>query len=193
LSLPLALKTNLSNIPNAMRYIKIDNHQNKILEWKTRLGPKLKPRVGLVWSGNPNHKNDRNRSLQLANFLPFLTSQFEYVSLQKEVREVDKLILDSNPHILNFSSYLNDFLDTAALIACLDLVISVDTSVAHLSGALGMKTLTLLPSAPDWRWLLDREDCPWYSSMKLYRQSSIGDWSGVLDRVKSDLSIYGDI
>ena len=188
LSLPLALKTNLSNIPNAMRYINIDNHQNKILEWKTRLGPKLKSRVGLVWSGNPNHKNDHNRSLLLANVLPFLSGQFEYVSLQKEVREVDNLTLNSNPHILNFASHLNDFVDTAALIENLDLVISVDTSVAHLSGALGKKTWALLPDVPDWRWLLDMEDSPWYPSMKLYRQTCIGDWSGVLERVKSDLS-----
>jgi tetratricopeptide (TPR) repeat protein len=190
LSLPLALKTNLSNIPNAIRYININVHQNKTLEWKTRLGPKLKPRVGLVWSGNPYHKNDHNRSLLLANVLPFLTSQFEYVSLQKEVREVDKLTLDSSPHILNFDSHLNDFVDTAALIENLDLVISVDTSVAHLSGALGKKIWILLPNVPDWRWLLDREDSPWYPSMKLYRQTSIGDWNSVLDRVKSDLSCH---
>jgi len=188
LSLPLVFKTNLFNIPNAISYIKIDSHPNKILEWKTRLGPKLKPRVGLAWSGNPNHRNDHNRSLLLADILPFLATQFEYVSLQKEVREVDKLTLNSNTHILNFASHLNDFVDTAALIENLDLVISVDTSVAHLSGALGKKVWTLLQNVPDWRWLLDREDSPWYPSMKLYRQISIGDWNGVLDRVKSDLS-----
>jgi ADP-heptose:LPS heptosyltransferase len=111
------------------------------------------------------------------------------VSLQKEIREVDKLTLDSSHHILNFSSHLNDFLDTAALIDNLDLVISVDTSVAHLSGALGKKTLLLLPYVPDWRWLLDRDDSPWYPSVKIYRQPAIGDWHSVFDRVKLDLSI----
>jgi len=188
LSLPLAFKTNLDTIPNPSRYINLDNYPNKIMEWKTRLGPKLKPRVGLVWSGNPNHKNDHNRSLLLENVLPFLSSRFEYVSLQKEVRKVDNITLNSNPHILNFASHLNDFVDTAALIENLDLVISVDTSVAHLSGALGKKTWILLPNVPDWRWLLDREDSPWYPSMKLYRQTCIGDWNGILDRVKLDLS-----
>ena len=188
LSLPFAFKTNLNNIPNSVRYLNIENHQNKILEWKARLGPKLKPRVGFVWSGNSNHKNDHNRSLLLANVLPFFSSKFEYVSLQKEVREVDNLTLNSNPHILNFSTHLNDFVDTAALIENLDLVISVDTSVAHLSGALGKKTWVLLPDVPDWRWLLDREDSPWYPSIKLYRQTSVGDWNGVLDKVKFDLN-----
>ena len=124
----------------------------------------------------------------MRDILPFLPNQFEYVSLQKEVREVDKLTLDSNPHILNFAGHLNDFLDTAALIDNLDLVISVDTSVAHLSAALGKETWVLLSHVPDWRWLLDREDSPWYPSMKLYRQTSIGNWNSVLDRVKSDLS-----
>ena len=188
LSLPLAFKTNLDNIPNPSGYINLDSYPNKTTEWKVRLGSKLKPRVGLVWSGNPHHKNDHNRSILLRDILPFLPNQLEYVSLQKEVREVDKLTLDSNPHILNFSSHLNDFVDTAALIENLDLVISVDTSVAHLSGALGRKTWTLLPNVPDWRWLLDRGDSPWYPSMKLYRQTCIGDWNSVLDRVKSDLS-----
>ena len=188
LSLPLAFKTKLDNIPNSSRYINLDNHLNKVIEWKARLSSKFNPRVGLVWSGNPRHKNDHNRSLLLADILPFLPSQFEYISLQKEVREVDKLTLDSNPHILSFTGYLNDFVDTAALIDNLDLVISVDTSVAHLSGALGKKTLVLLPNVPDWRWLLDVEDSPWYPSMKLFRQPAAGDWISVLDKVKLDLS-----
>ena len=188
LSLPLVFKTNLDTIPNPSRYINLNNYPNKIMEWKAGLGSKLKPRVGLVWSGNPHHKNDHNRSILLRDILPFLPNQFEYVSLQKEVREVDKLTLDSNPHILNFAGHLNDFLDTAALIDNLDLVISVDTSVAHLSAALGKETWVLLSHVPDWRWLLDREDSPWYPSMKLYRQTSIGNWNSVLDRVKSDLS-----
>jgi tetratricopeptide (TPR) repeat protein len=188
LSLPLAFKTNLNTIPNPSRYINLDNHSNKIMEWKERLGLKTKPRVGLVWSGNSYHKNDHNRSLLLQEILPFLTNQYEYISLQKEVREIDKLTLGSNPHILSFNSYLNNFLDTAALIDNLDLVISVDTSMAHLSAALEKKTLVLLPSVPDWRWLLDREDSPWYPSIKLYRQTSVGDWNGVLDKVKFDLN-----
>jgi len=133
LSLPLAFKTNLDTIPNKSRYINLNNNTNKIIEWKARLGSKLKPRVGLVWSGNPHHKNDHNRSLLLRDILPFLPNQFEYISLQKEVREVDRLTLDSYPHILNFARNLSDFLDTSALIDNLDLVISVDTSVAHLS------------------------------------------------------------
>ena len=187
LSLPLAFNTNIHTIPNPSGYINLDNHPNKIMEWKARLGLKSKPRVGLVWSGNPQHKNDHNRSLLLEDILSHLPSQFEYISLQKEVRELDRLTLDSSPHILNFANYLNDFVDTAALIDNLDLIISVDTSVAHLSAALGKKTLVLLPNVPDWRWLLDREDSPWYLSVKLYRQKSIGDWSGVLDRVKLDL------
>ena len=187
LSLPLAFKTNLDTILSPSGYINLDNYPNKIMEWKARLGSKLKPRVGLVWSGNPRHKNDHNRSILLRDILPFLSNQFEYVSLQKEVREVDKSTLDSNPHILNFSSHLDDFLDTAALIDNLDLVISIDTSVVHLSGALGKKTLLLLPYVPDWRWLLDKDDSPWYPSIKLYRQTFIGDWNSVLDRLKLDL------
>ena len=188
LSLPLAFRTNLHTIPKTVGYINLDNHPNKSTEWKARLGPKLKPRVGLVWSGNPHHKNDHNRSLLLQDILPYLPTQFEYISLQKEVRKVDRLTLESHPHILSFASHLNDFLDTAALIDNLDLVISVDTSVAHLSAALGKETWVLLPHLPDWRWLLDREDSPWYPSMKLYRQPTIGDWNSVLDKVKLDLS-----
>ena len=187
MSLPAIFKTNLSNIPCANQYINIDHHPNKIIEWKDRLGAKTKPRIGLAWSGNLIHSNDSNRSLLLNTILPYLPAGFNYVSLQKEVRPEDKLALEANPNILNFSEFLNDFLDTAALIHQLDLVISVDTSVAHLSAALGKKTWILIPFAPDWRWLLDREDSPWYSSVKLYRQTSIGNWASPLIKMKADL------
>jgi len=188
LSLPLALKTNLSNIPNIDGYLNLDNSSNKAIEWKKRLGSKTKPRIGLAWSGNAKHTNDHNRSLILSDILPYLPEHFEYVSLQKEIREVDKLTLQSNSQILGFANELIDFSDTAALINCLDLVISVDTSVAHLSGALGKETWILLPFLPDWRWLLDRTDSPWYPSVKLYRQPIIGDWNSVLDRLSYDLN-----
>jgi ADP-heptose:LPS heptosyltransferase len=157
------------------------------MEWEKRLGLKTKPRIGLVWSGNRQHKNDHSRSLLLEEILPYLPAQFEYVSLQKEVSTTDKLVLESNSQIQNFSNDLNDFIDTAALISCLDSVVSVDTSVAHLSGALGKKTLVLLSYVPDWRWLLDRVDSSWYSSVNLYRQSKSGDWGDPLKNVKEDL------
>jgi len=187
LSLPLALKTNLSNIPSGDRYLNLDSSSNKVIEWEKRVGSKTKPRIGLVWSGNAEHTNDHNRSLLLSNIIPYLPDYFEYISLQKEIREVDKLTLISNPRILSFANDLHDFSDTAALIHCLDLVISVDTSVAHLSGALGKESWVLLPFVPDWRWLLDRDDSPWYASTKLYRQPAAGDWNSVLNEVKLDL------
>jgi hypothetical protein len=112
----------------------------------------------------------------------------QYVSLQKEVRDTDRPALQSNPRILQFAPELTDFSDTAALCECMDVVISVDTSVAHLSGALGKSTWILLPFVPDWRWLLDRDDTPWYPAAKLYRQRRIGEWNDVLEQVRADLT-----
>ena len=155
--------------------------------WQGKLGQKTKPRVGLVWSGNPKHINDYNRSLSLSDLVSFLPKNFEYISLQTEVRDSDKLTLEHHPEIRRFEDSLNDFLDTAMLISQLDLIISVDTSVAHLGGALGKATWLLLPYVPDWRWLVDGADTPWYSSMKLYRQTAINNWGSVLDKVKEDL------
>ncbi len=188
LSLPLAFKTTLTTLPKIKKYISLEDKEIKIAEWNIRLGAKTKPRVGLVWSGNPLHKNDRNRSVPLSEIVQYLPSQFQYVSLQKEIREADELTLKANSHIANFGQYLNDFSDTATLIDCLDLVISVDTSVAHLSGALGSKTWVLLPFVPDWRWLLDREDSPWYPSIKLFRQDKLGDWSTALNKISVGLA-----
>jgi tetratricopeptide (TPR) repeat protein len=184
MSLPLALKTNLHSIPAPTLYI--HNHSS-INFWRTRLGKRIKPRIGLVWSGNPKHTNDQNRSISLNEFIPWLPNGYEYLSLQKELSISDRVILDENPHILSFADDLNDLSDTAALVACLDLIISVDTSVAHLAGSLGKETWVLLPFTPDWRWMLDRQDSPWYPSIKLYRQQTVGDWTTVFKEIQKDL------
>ena len=185
MSLPLAFQTNLESIPAPISYIQ--SLQFKVNFWQNRLGKKIKPRVGLVWSGNPKHKNDQNRSVSLAEWIPWLPDGYEYISLQKELSSKDRIILDDNPGIISFADDLKDFVDTAGLVECLDLVISVDTSVAHLSGALGKQTWILLPFTPDWRWMLERSDSPWYPSVKLYRQQVIDNWVGVFKKIKIDL------
>ncbi len=188
LSLPLALKTELHTIPPVSQHVISDSE--KTAKWQTKLGEKAKPRVGLVWSGSVIHKNDHNRSLTLSQLLPYLSSNAEYVCLQKELRDIDKKLLMQQTEIKYFGDALEDFTDTAALCDLMDLVISVDTSGAHLAGTLGKPTWVLLPFSPDWRWLLGRNDSPWYPSAKLYRQEKIGDWDGVLEKIKSDLLTF---
>ncbi|MBT8583626.1 tetratricopeptide repeat protein [Polynucleobacter paneuropaeus] len=189
LTLPLVFKTKtINSIPGINRYINLDNKLDKVAWWSKRLGVKTKLRIGLVWSGSTQHKNDHNRSLALKTLLPYLPEGFQYISLKNELCEADLSILQGNLWILNYAHYLNDFSDTAALINNLDLVITVDTSVAHLSATLGKKTWVLLPYIPDWRWLLDRDDSPWYPSIKLYRQSAAGDWAPVFEKIKENLA-----
>ena len=185
MSLPLAFKTRLDTIPFPTAYLQ--SGAAKVAHWQSRLGQRTKPRVGLVWSGRITHQNDRNRSIALADLVPYLPADCQYVSVQKEVRDSDEHTLKGNPDILNVADELDDFSDAAALCACLDVVVSVDTSVAHLSAALGLATWILLPFNPEWRWLLKRSDSPWYSSAKLYRQQTMGDWNGILAQVKLDL------
>ncbi len=184
LSLPLAFQTRLAPMPPPRAYLVSDPGKRR--SWAERLGPKLRPRIGLVWSGNPQHKNDHKRSLPLGELLPRLPAGCDYVSLQKALREADKAALEASG-IRHFGDALQDFADTAALCDLMDVVISVDTSVAHLAGALGKPTWILLPYVPDWRWLLDRDDSPWYPAARLYRQPAIGDWASVLARVRDDL------
>jgi tetratricopeptide (TPR) repeat protein len=183
MSLPLAFKTDLSHIPSSTAYLAAD--RTKIARWLAKLGPATKPRVGLVWSGSRIYSNDQKRSIALAELITHLPRDFQYISLQKDIRETDREALK---HVLDFSSDLHDFSDTAALCACMDLVISVDTSVAHLCGALGIPAWVMVAFAPDWRWLLAREDSPWYGSVKIFRQESRGDWTGVMQRVAADLA-----
>lgn len=184
LSLPLACKTTLEVIPSPWSYLVSD--KAKVLLWAEKLGVKTKPRIGLVWGGNANHKNDHNRSIPLS-FLLELPHDYQYISLQKEIGDADQEKLRFFSDILHVGNELHDFTDTAALCELMDIVISVDTSVAHVAGAMGKPVWILLPFDPDWRWLLDRSDSPWYPSATLFRQEKVGEWSGVIQRVSCEL------
>ena len=185
LSLPLALDTGLDSIPARVPYLRVDPARRAA--WADRLGTPqaARPRVGLAWSGNPGHPNDYNRSMPIDHLLALRGLPIELVSLQKDVRDRDR------PALLELGvRHFGDALeDVAAAIAELDLVISVDTGIAHLAGALARPTWLLLPFAPDWRWLLDREDSPWYPGARLIRQTAPGDWAGVAHRVIRDLQV----
>ena len=185
LSLPLAFRTTLTTIPLCGPYLSAD--ANKLNAWAKRLGPKTRPRVGLVWSGSTNHRNDVNRSLSLAELMPHLPEGLDYVCLQKDIREADLKALGGYPQVRCMNDVIESFSDTAALCELVDVVISVDTSVAHLAGALGRPVWIALPFNPDWRWMLEREDSPWYDSARLYRQQKMGDWESVLTRIGIDL------
>jgi len=186
MSLPIAFACTLQNIPAQTPYLKAS--PEKVAHWGARLGPRRGPRIGLVWSGNATHKADQQRSIALVDFLQALAPGLEYFSLQKELRDADAKALTAAPHIRHFGPELADFSDTAALCAHMDLLIAVDTSVAHLAGALGVPTWLLLPHLPDWRWLLDRSDSPWYPHMRLFRQAGAGDWGSVLQSVRDQLA-----
>jgi tetratricopeptide (TPR) repeat protein len=185
-SLPLAFETRLETIPSAPAYLPAPSTE-RVQPWQARLGAHDKLRVGLVWSGNPAHGNDRNRSMSLRALSPILDVDARFVSLQKDVRPDDKASLLERPDIVDLTEYLTDFAETAALMSCLDLVITVDTSVAHLAGALGRPTWILLPYTPDYRWLLDREDSPWYPTVRLFRQDERRDYASALARVRVEL------
>jgi tetratricopeptide (TPR) repeat protein len=185
-TLPLAFGTRLDTIPFAQGYVPVPPAAY-VKAWESRLGPHRRFRVGLVWAGNPDHKNDHNRSITLRALAPLLDCDVQFVSLQKGLRDQDRAFLSERPNIVDLTQHLTDFSETAALMSCLDLVISVDTSVAHLAGALGAPVWTLVPFNPDWRWLLKRDDNPWYQSMRLFRQHHRGNWVSVVDEIRREL------
>jgi tetratricopeptide (TPR) repeat protein len=185
LSLPLVFATRMDTIPAKVPYLFSD--PLRVKEWERKLGEKRALRVGLVWSGSTIHTNDRNRSLPLSKILQGIPPEVSLYSLQKEVRESDRATVESRKDIVDFSEELRDFSDTAALIYLMDVVVCVDTAVAHLAGALGKRVWVLLPFVPDWRWLLDRDDSPWYPTMRLFRQLRLDDWGDVLVKVKNEL------
>ena len=180
MTLPMAFGTRLETIPAWENgYLKAPSED--VARWDQRL-PAGHRRIGLVWRGSQTHGNDANRSVRLDRVLPMLETGDVWVSLQKEVRDADRAALQASG-LVDVSAELGDFADTAALISTLDLVIAVDTSVAHLAAALGKPTWVMVPFAPDFRWLLDREDTPWYPKMRLFRQRRAGDWDGVIARI----------
>jgi tetratricopeptide (TPR) repeat protein len=188
-TLPFAFGTRLETIPSAPSYLP-PPPEARVQTWERRLseraGASRKRRIGLVWSGNPRHTNDHNRSIPLRVLSPLLAADAAFFSLQKEARLEDQALLRESG-IIDLSSDLTDFTETAALVSCLDLVISVDTSVAHLAAALGRRTWILLPYLPDFRWLLDRDDSPWYPTAHLFRQSERRDWAEVIEMVRRAL------
>jgi tetratricopeptide (TPR) repeat protein len=186
LSLPLAFAGEAAPAPAGVPYLR--PQPERAAKWRERLPANGRLRVGVCWAGNSAHLNDRNRSIPLERFAALFTvPEVDFVSLQKDVGEAQAAILHERG-VVQLGREFADFADTAAVVAMLDLVISVDTSVAHLAGAMGKAVALLLPFAPDWRWMLDRTDTPWYPTARLYRQAVIGDWDGPLARLCQELS-----
>ncbi len=180
-SLPRAFRTTLDTVPAAIPYLAVDPQRRT--QWQARLGERTRPRIGLAWSGRPTHRNDRNRSVEPDTLTPILGLDAEFHCLQKDIRPTDRQTLAAFPHLRLHDAELRDFTDTAALVDAMDIVLSVDTSVAHLAGALGRPTWIMLPFAPDFRWLTAREDSPWYPTVRLFRQPRPGDWASVVAAV----------
>jgi tetratricopeptide (TPR) repeat protein len=185
MSLPLAFGTTLETIPSPDYLPPLQPAQ--VQAWKDRLGAPDRLRVGLVWSGNPHQKNDRNRSMPFAMLTPLFELDATFVSLQKQIKVDDRAALAMRSDILDPTAELTDFAETAALIENLDLVITVCTSVAHLAGTLGCPTWVMLPYVGDWRWLTGRDDSPWYPSVRLFRQDATRDYAPVIARVRREL------
>jgi hypothetical protein len=184
-SLALAFGTTLETIPRPICLPPLA--PNLIRAWEDRLGLHTRLRVGLVWSGNPRHHGDHRRSMPLRTMARLLDVDAVFVSLQKDPRPDDKALLSERTDITDLSAGLTDFSQTAALISCLDVVITVDTSVAHLAATLGCATWILLPQVPDWRWLLGRDDSPWYPTARLFRQTATREYASVMHRVRDEL------
>jgi len=185
LSLPLAFATTLDTIPARIPYLTAD--AATAARWRARIGTPAGLKIGLVWAGNAQHKNDRNRSIALERLLPLIGSiKARWFSLQVGERAGD-LARVAPGRLENLADRFTDFAETAAAIDNLDLVISVDTAVAHLAGALGKPVWILLPAVPDWRWLLGRNDSPWYPTARLFRQAARGDWESVVSTLRDAL------
>jgi tetratricopeptide (TPR) repeat protein len=185
LSLPLAFATELDTIPAAVPYVQAQEEQ--VVAWSARIAP-TGLRIGIVWSGNPEHTRDRLRSIDLAEWKGVLGVEgVTFYSLQKGAGVAQLQVIEEELRPFNLDNELRDFTDTAAVIANLDLVICVDTAVAHLAGAMGKPVWILIPPAADWRWLRGREDSPWYPTARLFRRAEGGGWAEVLDRVRIEL------
>jgi tetratricopeptide (TPR) repeat protein len=183
-TLPLVFQTTLETVPNRMPYITPD--PVRVAEWSKKIsGTNGNKRIGLGWAGNPRHKNDRNRSCPPSYLEPLsAVTGAAFFSLQKNPTTPAPMSLG----LVDYTNDLHDFGETAALLSHLDLLITVDTALAHLAGAMGKPVWIMLPFVPDWRWLLDREDSPWYPSIRLFRQPAPADWPAVIGKIVDELS-----
>jgi hypothetical protein len=186
LTLPLAFGTDIHSIPGQVPYLRAPDVRVSV--WRDKLAGR-RTRVGLVWAGNPDHSGDRKRSIPFKLLVPLLAmNDIDFIGLQRDVPKADESAISTCPSLRNLGEDLTDFVETAAAITHLDLVISVDTALAHLAGALAKPVWILLPTSPDFRWMLDREDSPWYPSARLFRQSVHRDWPSVIARVQRELT-----
>ena len=187
MSLPRVFRTDLSSIPCGIPYLDVPReipHQKVFADLLALAQAHGKARVAVVWAGSPAHKRDEERSIPAAELAPLAAfPEVAWFSFQLGRQELPPL-----PNLVSLAPLLTDFSATAYALSGMDLVITVDTALAHLSGAMGIPTLLLLAFQPDWRWMLDREDSPWYPSLRLYRQPAPGDWNSVIQRVLADLS-----
>jgi tetratricopeptide (TPR) repeat protein len=188
-SLPLALATTLDSIPAKVPYLHAAPARKAI--WTKRLARVASPRVGVVWSDQVESKKGQDRSIPLGRFLPLLEHpNVRFVSLQSDVHRVEASVLTQRPNVVDVGGELRDFSDVAAVISLLDLVVAVDAPVAHLAGAMGKPVWILLPFDADFRWMLEREDSPWYPTARLFRQPTPEDWDSVIARAQRELAVH---
>ena len=183
MSLPHAFKTEISSIPNECPYIFLNDIETKKQRNKST---KSKLKIGVCWAGNNVHKNDHNRSMSISDMSELFSLPFEFHSLQKEVSQENLAILKKF-NVIDYHHSLNNFTDTAKLIDKIDIIISVDTVISHLAGALGKKTFLLLPDKSSFLWMEKRDDSPWYPTIKIFRQSTLGDWQTPIKKIKKEL------
>ena len=190
MSLPLAMDLQLSELPGSTKYLSAD--PARVDKWRTRLASLPRPLVGLVWAGRPTHTNDARRSLALSDLAPLAQEGITFLALQKGPAAEQAATPPAGMSIVSLDDEIQDFDDTAAILTLLDVLISVDSSPVHLAGALGCPAWVMLPFVPDWRWLLGREDTPWYPSVRLFRQPERGAWDPLLQSVSAALGKLRD-
>jgi len=211
-SLPLALKTEPAAVPAQIPYLSANGAH--LAKWSAQIGALPRPRIAIAWSGNASHDNDRNRSIAFERLAPLFPRPnppplagevasmnplplagegrvgASFISVQRDLRSADAAALATESRVTHVGAELDDFSDTAAVLALCDLVIAVDTAAAHLAGAMGRPVWVLVPFAPDWRWTLQGETTPWYPTARLFRQTALEDWDGVIERIGAELARF---
>jgi hypothetical protein len=188
MSLPMAMGLKLSDLPGKIPYFSADPERVKY--WREQLSSYERPLVAVVWAGRPTHTNDANRSMTLDMIAPLAIPGVSLLSIQKGPTEAAALNPPAGMKLATLSPMIANFEDTAAILSEIDLLISVDSSPVHLAGALGKPAWVMLPRLPDWRWLLEREDTPWYPTVRLFRQNTPRDWKEVIERVAKELTAF---